>query len=129
MSETRILLNEYATRDDVKVVKVYDDRGMSGMSLPNQRPGLTTLLDDARNGVFTILYISGVDRLGRKPEHVIEIISQLQAVGVRVKVYGQDELTIAEQMKGLLESFNEKPMQVKSAKRSTFRYSHRPVIR
>ena len=64
-------LREYAARDGIEIVKVYEDNGVSGLSKPNIRPGLSALLRDAREGKFNVLYVSRLDRFGRDRKSVV----------------------------------------------------------
>lgn len=87
------LLREYAARDGIEIVKVYADDGVSGLSKPNIRPGLSALLRDAREGKFNVLYVSGLDRFGRNVQLVLDVVNQLQAAGVTIKTGGREILT------------------------------------
>jgi len=87
------LLREYAARDGIEIVKVYEDTGVSGLSKPNLRPGLSALLRDAREGKFNVLYVSGLDRFGRNVQLVLDVVNQLQAAGVTIKTGGREILT------------------------------------
>lgn len=86
-------LREYAARDGIEIVKVYEDNGVSGLSKPNIRPGLSALLRDAREGKFNVLYVSGLDRFGRNVQLVLDVVNQLQAAGVTIKTGGREILT------------------------------------
>ncbi len=86
-------LREYAARDGIEIVKVYEDNGVSGLSKPNIRPGLSALLRDAREGKFNVLYVSRLDRFGRNVQFVLDVVSQLQAAGITIKTGGQEILT------------------------------------
>lgn len=88
-----LLLREYAARDGIEIVKVYEDNGVSGLSKPNLRPGLSELLRDAREGKFNVLYVSGLDRFGRNVQFVLDVVNQLQAAGVTIKTGGREILT------------------------------------
>jgi DNA invertase Pin-like site-specific DNA recombinase len=88
----RFQVEQAALRDEVEVVMFYEDLGVSGLSTLKQRPGLVTLLEDARRGEFNVLYLAGLDRLGRRTEHVQEIVGQLLAAGVKIRVGQQGEI-------------------------------------
>jgi len=96
VDEQRFQVEKYALQDDVQIVKTYEDIGISGINNPKQRPGLSTLLEDASKGEFNVLYITGLDRLSRRIEHVNDIVGQLQAIGVKIKISGKGEVTLLE---------------------------------
>ena len=57
--------------------KVYEDRGISGLSGPDKRLGLQYLLEDAQENVFDKVVIFSVDRLGRSQDVVNQIYEEL----------------------------------------------------
>lgn len=99
----RIQCEEYAAQDEAQIIKIYSDVGISGNSLPQQRPGLSALLEDAREGQFNILYLANLSRLGRQPEHLIDFIRQLRTVGVQIRAGEQSDLQMTDE---LLEVFD-----------------------
>jgi DNA invertase Pin-like site-specific DNA recombinase len=110
MDDQRAHIEKYALKDDVRIVKTYQDIGISGRSDPKQLPGLSALLEDARQGVFNVLYIASLNRLGRRPEHLMDIVSQLQTAGVKIKVNEQGEVIVSKEMMGFFN--NLKKLQV-----------------
>lgn len=72
--------------------QIYQDEGMSGKS--TNRPGLKTLLEDARMGRISIIVVWKLDRLFRSLSHLISTISALESYGVKfVAVRDQIDLT------------------------------------
>ena len=92
LDEQRLQVEKSAISDDVLIVKTYEDIGVSGIINPMLRPGLSALLEDARNGVFNVLYIASQDRLGRRTRQVTDIVRVLQKARVKIKVSGQGEM-------------------------------------
>jgi DNA invertase Pin-like site-specific DNA recombinase len=91
LDEQRLQVEKCAISDDVLIVKTYEDIGISGIINPSLRPGLSALLEDARKGVFNVLYIASQDRLSRRAEQVIDIARELHKTGVKIKISGYDE--------------------------------------
>ena len=110
MDDQRAQIEKCALKDDVRIVKTYKDIGISGRSDPKQRPGLSALLEDARQGVFNVLYIASLNRLDRRTEHLMDIVSQLQTAGVKIKVNEQGEVIVSKEMMGFFN--NLKKLQV-----------------
>lgn len=54
------------------------------------RPGITQMLEDARKGLFDVVYVHKVDRLARRLEWSIEIVKQLHEAGVVLKAVEQN---------------------------------------
>jgi DNA invertase Pin-like site-specific DNA recombinase len=59
------------------------------------------MLEDAQQGVFNVLYIASMDRLGRRAEYLMDIVSQLQTAGVKIMVNEQGEVLVSKEMMGL----------------------------
>ena len=64
--------------------KVYEDRGISGLSGPDKRLGLQYLLEDAQENVFDKVVIFSVDRLGRSQDVVNNIYYELQGNNIGI---------------------------------------------
>jgi DNA invertase Pin-like site-specific DNA recombinase len=110
----RTQLEEYAALESVQIVKIYTDLGISGISKPEQRPGLAALLEDAHKGEFNVMYITGLDRLGRRAEYVNEIIGQLRDAGVKIKVDKQGEVKLNEELLECVKSLKKVMMRAQS---------------
>lgn len=75
-----ILLREYASRRGLDVVEVYVDHGVSGTK--ERRPALDALMREARRRSFDILLVTALDRVGRSARHLLNLIQDLDHVGV-----------------------------------------------
>ena len=73
-----------AAAEGVEIVKIYSDEAISAHKT-KYRPGIMKMLDDARKGEFSILYVHKIDRLARHLEWAVEIIKQLQQANVTLK--------------------------------------------
>lgn len=81
-------IKEQAERDNVEVIKVYADPAQSAYR-KKFRPGINAMRDDARRGVFKILYVHKVDRLARRLEWSLEIVHELQSLDISFKAVEQ----------------------------------------
>jgi DNA invertase Pin-like site-specific DNA recombinase len=77
-------IKEQAERDNVEIVKVYADPAQSAYR-KKFRPGINAMRDDARWGVFKILYVHKDDRLARRLEWSLEIVHELQSLDISFK--------------------------------------------
>ena len=75
-------LRQVAGRRGWDVVEVYRDAGISGAKGRNGRPGLDTMLKDARRRKFDIVMAWAIDRLGRSLSDLLDTIQHLEACGV-----------------------------------------------
>jgi len=66
------------------IIKVYADKGISGTLNLDQREGLRTMLEDAKNKVFDVLIFYSLDRLGRTTSIVLKTIEQLTSMEVKI---------------------------------------------
>jgi len=81
-------IKEQAERDNVEIVKVYAVPAQSAY-WKKFRPGINAMRDDARRGVFRILYVHKVDRLARRLEWLLEVVHELQAQEISFKAVEQ----------------------------------------
>ncbi len=58
------LCRAYASRENINIIEVYEDRARSGGSIMG-RGGLLRLLDQARDRSFDIVVVEALDRLSR----------------------------------------------------------------
>ena len=73
-------LREYATRRGWDVVQEYTDNGVSGAK--ESRPALDRLTQDARRRKFDGVLCWKLDRIGRSLKHLVNLLAELEAVGV-----------------------------------------------
>src|SRR5215203_2981284 len=65
-----------------EVVVTYENAGVSGAKSRDKRPGLDSLLKDAKRRRFDVAVFWSVDRLGRSTAAVAAAMDQLEAAGV-----------------------------------------------
>jgi DNA invertase Pin-like site-specific DNA recombinase len=73
-------LRKLAAQREFEVVHEYCDRGISGSK--SRRPGLDSLLADARQGKFSVLLVSAFDRIARSTKNFLEIVDELHELGI-----------------------------------------------
>jgi DNA invertase Pin-like site-specific DNA recombinase len=78
-------LRQMAAQRGLEVVGEYIDHGISGTK--NRRPGLDSLMTDARHGKFDIVLIWAADRIARSVHHFIETLEELQHLNVAFLSY------------------------------------------
>lgn len=76
----RLELEKYCDRQGWKVVKVYEDDGISGKT--TDRPALQEMLCDAGKGEFQVLAVWKIDRLARSTVDLLNILMTLKSHGV-----------------------------------------------
>jgi DNA invertase Pin-like site-specific DNA recombinase len=65
-----------------QVAGTYSDRGISGAT--TLRAGYQRLLDDARNRLFDVLVVEGLDRLSRDPEATAALYKRMSFHGIAI---------------------------------------------
>ena len=78
-------LRRFAKARDLEIVSEYTDAGVSGTRA--SRPGLNALLADAKRGRFKVVVVVRLDRLGRSLHHLLEVLGELEAIGVDLVSY------------------------------------------
>lgn len=84
--ETQIhYAQQQCEREQIPLIQIYKDEGVSGTIPFDRRPGGSKLLSDARAGTFTLVLLYKVDRLGRSDivSHVARHHLETLGVGVR----------------------------------------------
>ncbi len=75
----------YCTLNSLTVHRIYSDDGVSGTVPLERRPQGSQILHDARLGRFDQLLIYRLDRLGRNARLILNLVDELEKVGVRVR--------------------------------------------
>src|SRR5450631_105560 len=78
------LCRDYASRNNIDVIDVHEDRARSGGSIMG-RDGLLRLLDRAKDGSFDIVVVEALDRLSRDMEDLAGIHKRLTFLGVEIR--------------------------------------------
>ncbi len=66
-------------------VRAYLDRDVSGNAQVQQRPALRRLLADARKHTFSLLLVNSLERLGRSPNVLLEILAALEPTEITIR--------------------------------------------
>ncbi len=74
-------LRELAARKGFVVTAEYQDHGISGTKA--RRPGLDSLMADARKGKFTVLLVSAFDRIARSTRHFLQVLDELDSLDIQ----------------------------------------------
>jgi DNA invertase Pin-like site-specific DNA recombinase len=74
-------LREFAKQRGYEIVREYVDHGVSGVKV--RRPNLDKLLSEARRRSFDIVLVWSSDRLARSTKHFLEILDELNSLGIR----------------------------------------------
>ncbi|WP_417789022.1 recombinase family protein [Terasakiella pusilla] len=78
----RIALETVAQNAGWDIVAVYDDNGVSGAKGRDQRKQFDALIKDANRRKFDVVMAWSVDRLGRSLQDLLQLLGDLEAVGV-----------------------------------------------
>ena len=88
--ETQLLaLRDWAAGRGHTVVAEFIDQGISGAKGRDKRPGLDDMLKAAVLGKLDMVAVTALDRLGRSLSHLVQIGTELQALGVDLFLHRQ----------------------------------------
>jgi len=73
-------LRQLAAQRGFEVVAEYTDSGISGTKA--RRPGLDSLMSDARKRKFSVVLVAAFDRVARSTRHFLQVTSELDSLGV-----------------------------------------------
>ncbi len=82
-------LRAVAKRHGWRVVKEFNDKGISGANGREKRPGFDALCKGAVRRDFDLVMAWSVDRLGRSLEHLVSFLSDIHANGVDLYLHQQ----------------------------------------
>lgn len=85
---------EYVERQQLELTATFIDDEAS--ALLNQRPQLSLLLEGARHHALDVVIIDTLDRLGRDPTQVRNIVKALQRAGVELRTVDQGRVVLDE---------------------------------
>lgn len=88
IDEQKRLLEEWCKANDYIIYKCYSDRGISGKNIKD-RPALKELLSDAKAGKFDMVISWKINRVSRKLEDVLKIVSLLEKNNITFKSYSE----------------------------------------
>ena len=79
--ESQLLdVRKLATQRCFEVVREYCDKGVSGSKA--KRPGLDSMMNDARRGEFSVVLVAAFDRIARSTKNFLEIVDELHELGI-----------------------------------------------
>jgi DNA invertase Pin-like site-specific DNA recombinase len=77
-----IELRSLCERQGYTIVQEYTDNGISGAKGRNDRPALDAMLKASTQRKFDMVMCWSIDRLGRSLQNLVEILNELQALGI-----------------------------------------------
>jgi DNA invertase Pin-like site-specific DNA recombinase len=81
--ETQLMaLKEFSQRHGNTITMEFVDHGQSGIK--REREQLNNMLEAARKGKFSTLYVVGIDRLSRSVKDLIEVVESLNQMGIQI---------------------------------------------
>ena len=83
---------EHAEREGWTLAGAYRDAAVSGASVI-LRPGIQTLLEDARRGLFEVLVAEALDRVSRDQADVAALYKHLRFAGVMIVTLAEGEIS------------------------------------
>jgi DNA invertase Pin-like site-specific DNA recombinase len=81
-------VRQLAAQRGFEVVEEYIDAGYSGARA--RRPALDRMLSDARHARFAVVMVWASDRLARSVKHFVEVISELDHLGIAYISYREN---------------------------------------
>ena len=88
-SAQRQELQAWAERAGHKVVKVYEDQGISGAKGRDKRPAFDALLKAAVRRENDMIAVWSSDRLGRSLQHLVEVLETIRDTGTGLYIHTQ----------------------------------------
>ena len=83
-------LTEYCDKNNIKIVDIYSDEGVSGGKSAFKRPAMTRLLDDVQAGKIDVILFTKLDRWFRSVKEYYKVQDILDNHGVSWKAIQED---------------------------------------
>ena len=80
-------LKAWAERSGHAIVKVYEDKGISGAKGRDKRPAFDAMLKAAVRRDFDMLAVWSSDRLGRSLQHLIDVLQTIRDTGIGLYIH------------------------------------------
>ncbi len=77
-----IQLRDMVAQRGLELTGVYSDFGVAGSKA--RRPGIDSLLRDARRGEFSVILVAGFDRLAKSAKNFWELVREINTLGVEL---------------------------------------------
>jgi len=77
-----IPLRDIVAQRGLELTGVYSDFGISGSKA--RRPGIDSLLQDARRGKFDVILVAAFDRLARSTRNFLELVDEFESLGIKL---------------------------------------------
>ncbi len=75
---------EYAQKNDLDLLPLYADEGISGTNLKN-RKAFNKMMEDAKKGMFEVLFVKDISRFARNAVDFLTSIRKLKSMGIQCK--------------------------------------------
>jgi site-specific DNA recombinase len=75
----------YCKLNNIELIHIYKDDGITGTLPLNERPAGQELLRDAKEGKFKLVLVFKLDRLGRATRVILNAVHELDSYGVKVR--------------------------------------------
>ena len=75
--------NRFVDDDKIELVALYADKGISGSNI-KKRPQFLTMMQDAREHRFDVIYTKSVSRFARNTVELLEAVRELRDIGIEV---------------------------------------------
>lgn len=89
------LCSDYAAKQGLSVVAIFDDKARSGASIMG-REGILSLMDAARDKAFDVVVVEALDRISRDQEDLAGIYKRLTHVGVEIRAVHEGRADIVQ---------------------------------
>lgn len=76
--------NEYAKKNDINLVYIYADEGISGTKVKN-RTAFNKMMADSEKGLFELVLVKDISRLARNTVDLLQSIRKLKSLNIETK--------------------------------------------
>jgi DNA invertase Pin-like site-specific DNA recombinase len=90
LENQKIFFEDFANKNNYKLVKIYADEGISGKQMKN-RTQFLTMLEDAKLNLFDIVIVKDISRFARNTVDFLNAIRQLKTQNIEVQFLSNNQ--------------------------------------
>ena len=95
LENQKLFFSEFAKNNNLKLIKIYADEGISGKQMKN-RTEFLQMLNDAKLDIFDMVVVKDISRFARNTVDFLNSIRELKAIGVEVKFLSNNQTILGD---------------------------------
>ncbi|MCL2081186.1 MAG: recombinase family protein [Oscillospiraceae bacterium] len=95
LENQKLFFGDFASKNNLRLVKIYADEGISGKQMKN-RAEFLRMLSDAKLGAFDMVVVKDISRFARNTVDFLTSIRELKSMGIDVKFLSNNQTILGD---------------------------------